>query len=54
MLIARDLAPADTERCSTLRSCWGFVSPRKRGPTSHSAILARALGCRRGRAAGGL
>ncbi|WP_129838191.1 phosphoenolpyruvate--protein phosphotransferase [Streptomyces sp. RFCAC02] len=42
VLIARDLAPADTALLDT-RLVLGFVT-EEGGPTSHSAILARALG----------
>lgn len=42
VLVARDLAPADTAGLDAAR-CLGIVSAEG-GPTSHTAILARALG----------
>jgi phosphoenolpyruvate-protein phosphotransferase (PTS system enzyme I) len=42
ILVARDLAPADTATINPLRVL-GFVTAEG-GPTSHTAILARALG----------
>lgn len=45
VLIARDLAPADTALLDPTLVL-GFVT-EEGGPTSHSAILARALGCPR-------
>lgn len=41
VLVARDLAPADTAELSR-ETCLGIVTERG-GPTSHTAILARAL-----------
>lgn len=42
ILVARDLAPADTARLDA-KTCLGIVTAEG-GPTSHTAILARGLG----------